>query len=61
MSIVNTQKSKNIIHFSPFSYSRDYVLLGNFFVMVLLPFLVICTLNRKLYTYIRDNTSDAGL
>ena len=46
--------------FSHFSYSRDYILLGNFIVMVLLPFLVICTLNRKLYVYIRNNTSDAG-
>ena len=52
-------RSTNIV--SHFSYSRDYILLGNFIVMVLLPFLVICVLNRKLYIYIRNNTSDAGL
>ena len=42
------------------SYCRDYILLGNFIVIVLSPFLVICTLNRKLYLFIKQNSSTAG-
>jgi len=36
------------------SYCRDYVLIANFLVMVLTPFIILATLNYKLYRYISD-------
>ena len=37
------------------SYCRDYILIGNFVLMVLLPFILISVLNGCLYQYIRRN------
>ena len=35
------------------SYCRDYILIGNFIMMVLLPFILISTLNGCIFHYIR--------
>ena len=42
------------------SYQKNYILLTNSVMMVLGPFLAICTLNRKLYLFIRENSTAAG-
>ena len=38
------------------SHCRDYILIGNFVSMVLLPFLLLCILNSRLYHFISKNT-----
>ena len=41
------------------SYCRDYILIGNFVVMVLLPFLLLCFLNSGLYHFISKRVNVA--
>ena len=36
------------------SYCRDYVLIANFLMMMLLPFLLITVLNTRMYRMIRE-------
>ena len=50
LSVCPTQMRKHI------SYCRDYILIANFVIMVLLPFLLLCILNSRLYHFISKNT-----
>ena len=49
LSVCPTQMRKNM------SYIRDYILIGNFLIMVLLPFLLLSILNSRIYYFISKN------
>ena len=50
LTVCPTEMRKNM------TYCRDYILIGNFVIMLLIPFLLLCVFNGRLYHFISKNS-----